>query len=198
MPPVSADRILQAATRLFGERGYPSTSMRDIGDAVGLLAGSLYSHISSKEALLFKIVDTGLDRYLDAVTPIATSDDPADVRLREAIRAHVRLVADNVEETLVALHQWKFLSDDNRHWVVAKRKAGADLFARILTEGIESGVFRPAAHPDITVAGILGTLNWVPEWFSPQGPATPDEIADDLADLVLGGLTVPSRAPKRR
>ena len=119
MPPVSADRILQAATRLFGERGYPSTSMRDIGDAVGLLAGSLYSHISSKEALLFKIVDTGLDRYLDAVTPIATSDDPADVRLREAIRAHVRLVADNVEGVIVK-GSGHWLMDEARDQVVPK------------------------------------------------------------------------------
>src|SRR5437899_411340 len=88
--------IVRAATRLFGERGYPSTSMRDIADAVGILAGSLYSHISSKEALLAQIVDTGLDRYLGAVLPIVDSGDPPDVRLRRAIKAHVELVAHHL------------------------------------------------------------------------------------------------------
>lgn len=195
MPSESAERILEAATRLFGERGYPSTSMRDIGEAVGLLAGSLYSHISSKEAVLFKIVETGLDRYLSALLPIVESDKPADERLREAIKAHVELVATHVEESLVALHQWKFLSGENRERIDTKRHAGSDAFMRILTEGIESGVFKPVSNRDITIAGILGTLNWVPEWYSAKGPATPEEIGEQLADLLLGGLLAP--APPR-
>ena len=168
--------------------------MRDIGDAVGLLAGSLYSHISSKEAVLFKIVDTGLDRYLAALLPIVESDAPADVRMRQAVKAHVELVANHVEESLVALRQWKFLSGDNRQRIEAKRHAGSDAFSRILADGIESGVFKPVANRDITVAGILGALNWVPEWYSPKGPATPEEIGEQLADLLLGGLLAPARA----
>lgn len=196
MPSESAARIHQAATRLFGERSYPSTSMRDIGEAVGLLAGSLYSHISSKEALLFSIIDQALDRYLETVTPVATSDEPASVRLRGAIKAHVRLVADNVGETLVALHQWKFLSDPYRQVVTDKRQACGDLFTSMLAEGIESGDFKPVPNPQLTVAGVLGMLNWVPEWYSPDGPATPELIGDDLADLILGGLAVPGRKRK--
>lgn len=198
MPSESAERIYQAATRLFGERSYPSTSMRDIGEAVGLLAGSLYSHISSKEALLFSIIDQALDRYLETVTPIATTDEPADVRLRGAIRAHVQLVADNVGETLVALHQWKFLSDPYRQVVVDKRQACGDLFTKMLAQGIDSGDFKAVPNPRLTVAGIMGMLNWVPEWYSPGGPSSPDLIGDDLADLILGGLGAPGRKRKAR
>ena len=197
MPSESAERILEAATRLFGERGYPSTSMRDIGEAVGLLAGSLYSHISSKEALLAQIVDTGLDRYLGAVLPIVDSGDPPDVRLRRAIKAHVELVAHHIEESLVALHQWKFLSGENRTRIEAKRRAGSDAFTRLLVEGIDSGIFKPVPNSDITVSAILGMLNWVPEWYSPKGPATPEEIGDQLADLLVGGLLAPPRPTKR-
>lgn len=162
--------------------------MRDIGDAVGLLAGSLYSHISSKEAVLLKIVETGLDRYLDALAPIVESDAPADVRFRQAVTAHVELVTGHVEESLVALHQWKYLSKANRRSIEAKRHAASDAFARILVDGIDSGVFTPVPNRSITIAGILGTLNWVPEWYSPKGPATPEEIGEQLADLLLGGL----------
>ena len=200
MPSESADRILQAATRLFGERGYPSTSMRDIAEAVGILAGSLYSHISSKETLLARIVDTGLDRYLGAVIPIVDSGDPADVRFRRAVKAHVELVAGHVEESLVALHQWKFLSGDNRARVEAKRRAGSEAFGRLLADGLESGVFRPVPNSDVAVSAILGTLNGVPEWYSPKGPATPEEIGDQLAELLLGGLLAgpqPARRPSR-
>jgi hypothetical protein len=57
-------------------------------------------------------------------------------------------------------------------------------------------VFKPVPNRDIAIAGILGTLNWVPEWYSPKGPATPEEIGDQLADLLLGGLLAsPSAAP---
>lgn len=196
MPSRSAEKIYQQATRLFGERGYPSTSMRDIGEAVGILAGSLYSHISSKEALLLDIIETAIDRYLGAVTPLAQSAEPADVRLRQSIKAHVHLVADNVEETLVANHQWKYLSEVNRKRVAAKRQACEDLFVAILDDGIASGTFKAVPHPRITVAGIMGMLNWIPEWFSPKGSETPEQIGDDLADLVLSGLV--TRAPKGR
>ena len=48
--------------------------------------------------------------------------------------------------------------------------------------------FQAVPHPQITISGILGTLNWVPEWYSPKGPATPEQIGDQLADLLLGGL----------
>ena len=191
MPSEAADRVLKAATRLFGERGYPSTSMRDIAEAVGILAGSLYSHISSKEAVLLQIVETGIDRYLDAVLPIVESDERADVRLRRAIKTHVALVTSNVEESLVALHQWKFLGGDNRKRIEGKRRAVSDANARLLDEGMDSGVFKPVPNRDITIAVILGTLNWVPEWYSPKGRSSPDEIGDQLADLLLGGLLAP-------
>jgi AcrR family transcriptional regulator len=188
MPSPSAERIYQQATRLFGERGYPSTSMRDIGEAVGILAGSLYSHISSKEALLLDIIEHAIDRYLATITPLAQADTTPDVRLREAIKAHVHLVADNVEETLVSLHQWKYLSDVNRKRIASKRQACEHLFVAILDDGMRDGTFKPVAHPKITVAGIIGMLNWVPEWFSPKGSETPEQIGDELADLALSGL----------
>jgi AcrR family transcriptional regulator len=197
VPSEAAERVLKAATRLFGERGYPSTSMRDIAEAVGILAGSLYSHISSKEAVLLQIVETGLDRYLAAVMPIVESDDPADVRLRRAITAHVEIVTGHLEESLVALHQWKFLSGENRKLIEAKRRAGSDAFARLLAEGIDSGVFKPVRDRDVTIAAILGTLNSVPDWYSPKGPATAPEIGDQLSELMLGGLLTRAQPVRR-
>ena len=193
----SAEKIYQQATRLFGERGYPSTSMRDIGEAVGILAGSLYSHISSKEALLLDIIENAIDRYLTAISPLAAADEPADVRLRQAIKAHVNLVTENVEETLVSLHQWKYLSEVNRKRVASKRQACEDLFVAMLDDGINSGTFKAGPHPKITVAGIMGMLNWVPEWFSPKGSETAEQIGDELADLVLTGLVVPAPTGRR-
>jgi len=198
MPRESAAKIYEVATRLFGDQSYPATSMRDISQAVGILPGSLYSHISGKEALLLDIVESGITKYLEAIAPIADGPEPADVRLRSAIRAHVRVVADNVEQTLVAFHQWKYLEESNRQRVIALRNSYQEMFSRIVKEGIETGVFEASHDATFCVLAILGMLNWVPEWFSPSGNRSADEVADALANVVLSGLLSPKPAKTRK
>ena len=96
---VSLERIKQEAIRLFGERGYPVIGMRDLSEAVGILPGSLYSHISSKEHLLLAIVETGITAFIDAIRPVVDEDLTAEEKLREALRAHMRVLAGQVEQT---------------------------------------------------------------------------------------------------
>jgi len=198
MPRESAAKIYEVATRLFGDQSYPATSMRDISQAVGILPGSLYSHISGKEALLFSIVESGVTKYLEAVAPVAESAEPADVRLRAAIGAHVAVVAENIQLTLVAFHQWKYLEDANRRRVIDMRNAYEDMFTRIVQDGIDTGVFTTTHDARFSVLAILGMLNWVPEWFSPNGKASTDEVAEALADVVLSGLLSPVPAKGRK
>jgi AcrR family transcriptional regulator len=198
MPRESAAKIYEVATRLFGDQSYPATSMRDISQAVGILPGSLYSHISGKEALLLEIVESGITKYLEAIGPIAEGSEPADVRLRAAIRAHIRVVAENIEQTLVAFHQWKYLEEANRQRVIGMRNSYREMFDRIVTEGIESGVFDRSHDATFCVLAILGMLNWVPEWFSPTGGRSADEVADGLANVVLSGLMSPKATKGKR
>jgi TetR/AcrR family transcriptional regulator, cholesterol catabolism regulator len=196
MPRESAAKIYEVATRLFGDQSYPATSMRDISQAVGILPGSLYSHISGKEALLLEIVESGITKYLDAVAPIAEGSEPADVRLRAAIQAHLGVVAENIEQTLVTFHQWKYLEESNRQRVIEMRQSYQEMFTRIVKDGIKSGVFRKNLDGTLCVLGLLGMLNWVPEWFSPSGSRTAEQVADGLADLVLSGMMA-SKPPAR-
>src|SRR5882724_9015001 len=186
----SREAIFAAATRLFGERGYNGASMRDIAKAVGLLPGSLYAHIDSKEALLLEIIEGGVDRFNAAVDRVDRAGQPPESALREAIREHLLVVADNPERTLIVFHQWRFLSSDNRAVLRDKRARYADFFARIVRAGVDQGVFHPGLDPKITVLTILGALNWTPEWFSPTGGASAVEIADKMADGLLSGLLV--------
>jgi TetR/AcrR family transcriptional regulator, cholesterol catabolism regulator len=198
MPRESAAKIYEVATRLFGDQSYPATSMRDISTAVGILPGSLYSHISGKEALLLEIVETGITKYLEAIAPIADGSEPADVRLREAIRAHIEVVADNIEQTLVTFHQWKYLEEANKQRVIAMRNSYQEMFIRIVKDGIKSGVFDKTHDATLSVLAILGMLNWVPEWFSPAGNRTAEDVADGLANIVLSGLMSPKPARAKR
>jgi AcrR family transcriptional regulator len=184
----SRDVILSETIRLFSERGYSSTSMRDIANAVGLLPGSLYVHISGKEQLLGDIVESGIDRFLAACKPALESDEPADVRMRAAMRAHMQIVGEDAEHMLVALHQWKYLTGDRLEIVVNKRREYEAIFTTIVGDGIKSGDFSKDINPRIAVLTIIGTLNWTPEWFSPKGPESAEQVADEIADVLLCGL----------
>jgi hypothetical protein len=96
----------------------------------------------------------------------------------------------------VAFHQWKFLSEPSRELVVARRAEYEGFFRRIVDDGVKAGDFR-IKQPRIAVLGVLGLLNWVPEWFSPSGRLSADEVADALADVVLSGL-VGGPAPRAK
>jgi AcrR family transcriptional regulator len=186
------DLIFAAATQLFGDRGYNGASMRDIAKAVGLLPGSLYAHIASKEALLLEIIEGGVDRFNSATDRLSRAGLPPDLTIREAIREHVCIVADNPERTLIVFHQWRFLSEPNRTRLRDKRAHYAEFFTRTLRAGVEQGVFSPELDCKVATLTILGTLNWTPEWLSPDGPITPTRLADQISDNLLRGLTTRS------
>jgi Transcriptional regulator len=181
------DAIFAAATRLFGERGYTGTTMRDIAKAVGILPGSLYAHIQSKEAVLVEIIEGGVDRFNSAVDGIDALDLAPEAALRRAIREHLQIVADNPGRTLIVFHQWRFLDDANRARLLDKRRHYEEFFLRIVRAGVEQGDFDAGLDPKVTVLSILGALNWTPEWFSTSGPATAAEVADKIAVALLNG-----------
>jgi AcrR family transcriptional regulator len=186
--PVSAELIEQEAIRLFGERTYPVVGMRDIGDAVGLLPGSLYVHINSKEELLLRIVEQGIIRYLDVIEPVAASAQPAGVRLREMIIAHLRVLAAAKEQTRVAFEQWVYLAPDKHQPVIDLRKRYENAFSAVVADGVAMGEFRELADQKVVVLGVIGMLTAANNWYAPDGRLSSDEVGEVLADSVLHGL----------
>jgi len=181
------DSILEVATGLFSESGYAGTTIRDIAKAVGVLPGSLYAHIDNKETLLFEIAEAGIDRFLAATEAIERSIEPAE-RMRLAIKAHLAVVAENPQRTLVVFHQWRYLTGPNRARIVDKRQRYEDFYRALMRDGMASGDFGARLDPKIAVLSLLGALNWTAEWFKPDGPADAEEIGDRLADTLLWGI----------
>jgi hypothetical protein len=182
------EAILDAAMHLFGKQGYTGTSMRDIAGAVGVLPGSLYAHIASKEALLVDIVEDGINRFLAAVQPHATSEASATDKLHAMIIAHVVVVADNPERSLVVFHQWRFLGDGSIQAAIGKRRDYEQSFIGVIEEGVKAGLFRADLNLRIAVLTILGALNWSPEWLSPDGKLSPEAVGGLIADTLLTGV----------
>ena len=184
----SREAILDAAVQLFSEHGYSGTTMRAIAKAVGLLPGSLYTHIDSKETLLFEVVEDGIEKFLTIQRQVEDSTDPADKRLRTAIKAHIALAALDRERMLIVFHQWRFLSEPNRSRAIEMRRQYAQAYVNIIKDGMESGVFRRDIDPQIAVFSILGALNWTPEWYRPDGPISAEEVGERMADTLISGL----------
>lgn len=186
--PITATEIQAAALELFSERTFPVIGMRDIATSVGLLPGSLYAHISSKEQILYDIVRSGIANYLEALKPFAESTDPAPERMRGAIKAHLAVLSSTLQQTRVAFHQWQFLGDEFKEDIVGMRNQYEEVFATIYRDGVAEGTFRPGRSERIAVLAIIGMLTSSSEWYSPQGPLGVDEFGEALADSALEGL----------
>lgn len=199
MPADRAGGIRDAAIMLFAQHGYEATSMRAIAQEVGLLPGSLYAHITSKERLLLEIIEQGVDEFLAAAAEAVADGGSAPDRLRRAVRAHMTIIAASRDRTGIVFHQWRALTGADRDRVLAKRKAYEQFFVDILQSGVSEGTFRPDLDSRFAVLVILGALNWAPEWFSPSGNRTADVVGERVSDLLLAGLqvAVPSVAVSR-
>lgn len=188
-PPVTRDVVKETAIRLFSERGYPVIGMRDLSEAVGILPGSLYAHIESKEALLLDIVRSGVENFTKALAPIVASGGPASERLRAALRAHMEVLAVNLDQTRVTFHQWHYLTGERHDQMVAVRQDYEDLFRGLLQEGARDGSLHPRADRKVVALTIIGSLGSATEWYTPAGSASPEQLADAIGDLILLGLS---------
>jgi AcrR family transcriptional regulator len=196
---VTLEAIEREATRLFGERTYPVVGIRDISEAVGLLPGSLYVHISSKDALLRRIVERGIQNFLDVIAPIAAEDAPAADRIRRAIYAFAETLDATLAQSRIAFYQWTYLSGADREAVRAMRIAYEQLFINMVEEGIAAGEFRPVRNAHVAVHMMLGSVHSLCHWYSPDGELPMDQVAEMLADAAMFGLGArePSPASKK-
>ena len=182
------ERILKEAARLFYGKGYSASSMEDIADAVGMKKGSLYYHISSKEQLLFEIMDRFSEKVQGLITPLLDSDEMSSAdKIRQAIKGHLSTLDTDIFAVKVFLLEYRALGDDYRHRVLEGRATYETAFRRLVAEGIERGEF---VDVDVAIAtrSILGMCNWATQWYSPSGGQSTDEIASIFADIILGGL----------
>jgi AcrR family transcriptional regulator len=181
------EMMLHAAAELFSSRGYHGTSMRDIAAATGILPGSLYAHIRSKEDLLYDIVVRAAEQFLTGVRLVAEGPGSPEEKLRKAMRSHVGVVAHAREEARVFLEEWQALQEPRRSEVRELRGGYEALWDGLIREGIESGRLR-AVDPTLARLLVLSAANWTYTWYDPAGPLSPDEIADRFTDLLLDGL----------
>lgn len=190
-----ADLIRTAALRHFAQHGYDAASMRQIAADAGITIATLYFHCSTKEKLLFDVLEAqmrGLSDGLDSV--LASAGDTWSERLATAIRFHIQYVTRDEEGANISTSELRGLTGEFRTRHLATRDAYERRFRALLEHGIAAGEFAPVDVPVIT-AGILGIGLSVGRWYRPGGRLTPDSIADEYVRFTLKALDPRVPAP---
>ena len=182
------ERIVRATGRLFSDKGYHGTSMADIGQAVGLEKGSLYTHISTKQEVLRELVECGAAAFMAAIAPVVAASAPAPEKLRLALRAHLRVVAEHPDLATVFLQEWRRLEGEPRQHIGALRDQYEELWRGIVAEGVRDGALRSDADPHYVALLLLSAGNWAYQWFDPHGALDADTVADRFIEIVLAGI----------
>ncbi|NJD59945.1 MAG: TetR family transcriptional regulator [Anaerolineales bacterium] len=186
---MTREGILEAAARIFSEKGFHATSMQDIAEAVNLQKASLYHHFASKQEILADILDEALDlinKNLEAVSSQALTPDE---KLRQAMLSYFQTIAENKNLSAVLLLELRALDPEQKTRLAERREKFERLWRDLIIAGQREGVFGDV-DPSLTGRAILGVMNWSVTWYRSDGPRSADEIANLFADLLLKGLVI--------
>jgi len=180
-------QVIQTAEQLFSDRGYLATSVRDLAQALGIEAASLYSHVKSKEDLLWTIADRSANEFFAKVEPVANSALHTTEKLSQMIVSHIEVIASNLDASAIFLREWRHLSDPRLSEYANKRKKYETMFRDVIRKGIEENLFM---HYDdgFSTRTILSAINWTHTWYRPDGELTATQIGENLASFLLNGL----------
>ena len=181
--------FIDVATRLFAERGYNGTSVADIARELGLTTASLYYHISGKQELLLRVLETGIAEFLHRLEDIAAEKVDPVRRLRLAIENHLSFVLSRRDAVAVFLRERRFLESPYKEQYQERVDRYDALFTSIIEEGMEEGVIL-RGDPHMIRLAILGMINWVVEWYQPDGRLGPEQITNTFVDLVTEHMLV--------
>ena len=177
--------LTRAAARLFAEKGYHGTSVGDLAGALGVQKGSLYSHIDSKADLLWEVAREGAEAFHAALDTVP-DEGPVVERIRLALRAHLRVVAEQLDIATVFVREWRYLEGEQRERYVAERRRYEERFRALFREGREHGELRTDLDDGTATLLVLSSANWAYTWLRPG--ADTDDLADRFTALLLDGM----------
>ena len=178
--------ILKSAAAAFRKLGYHGATVEQIAAALHMKKGNVYYYFRNKEEILFACHEYSHDRLQELLDKVVRSTAPADEKLRRLITSTVHVILDELHGTALLL-DLEALSPAHLKAVIVRRDRFDRGMRMILEEGIATGAFAPG-DPKLVAFAMLGALNWIARWFSPEGPASSDEIATRFADYLIAGL----------
>lgn len=184
-------RVMEIAAEVFHRKGYDNTSMSDIAAAAGLTKAGLYHYVSSKERLLYTVLDYGLDLTESAVIqPLEAIADPLE-RLNRMIELHLRSVLEERNlEIMGLLHECKTLAASDLAKINRRKKAYVQWTTELIADVLKKYNIDDV-NPKLAAFSLLGMLNWTYQWYKSTGSIQCDEIVKSFQQIFLQGILGP-------
>ena len=192
-----APQIIEAAARVFAERGFHGATTQDIADVLGIKQASLYYYFSSKEAALELVCLKGVEGFFEAAKAIAARPESARKRLALLINSHLSPLVDRADFVKVFLNERQHLPTESRRRIGRWSRGLERIFEEVINEGIAKGEFRAALDPRMATLAILGMCNAVSSWQRKEN-ADVAQISAEFACLVIDGMGKRPTASRRR
>jgi TetR/AcrR family transcriptional regulator, cholesterol catabolism regulator len=186
-PATRLEEVLQSAANIFFAKGFHATSIEDVARDVGMLKGSLYYYIKSKEDLLFQLLLAGIedsDAYI--ARQIDTNGDPVE-QLERAIRAQIDYIIKNRVQFGLFLHEFDSLSGKRQHKLISVMSRYNSRFVELVRRAQEQDKIIPG-EPWIIVNGILGMCNWLYRWYDTDEISDPEQVKQIFLRMLLQGI----------
>jgi AcrR family transcriptional regulator len=184
----SRQEILRTAARLFQQQGYDATSMNDVAAALKLSKGGLYHHFQSKDEILFDLMDHAMEITQERViTPVRAIADPEDA-LRTLIRLHIEVVLSlRDREITVMLHENHPLPPNLRRRINSRKKDYIHFVESLVAEAQKKRQSRGTVTPRAAAFALLGMINWIYQWYQPEGALRGEDLARQYTEIFFAG-----------
>jgi AcrR family transcriptional regulator len=185
----SRQEILRTAARLFQQQGYDATSMNDVAAALKLSKGGLYHHFQSKDEILYEIMDHAMQITQERViNPVRSIADPEE-RLRQLIRLHIEVVlSPRDREITVMLHENHPLPPALRKRINTRKKEYVHFLENLVAEAQKARQAKGRVSARAAAFALLGMLNWIYQWYKPEGDLQARNLTPQFTELVFGGI----------
>ncbi len=181
--------ILDAAAKVFAQRGYYGASTQDIADILGIKQASLYYYFPSKEIALERVCMKGVEGFFEAATAVAAQKITASQKVRGLVQAHLAPLIDRADFVKTFLNERQYLPPASRKKVGKLSRAYEKVIEKVLAEGVKSGEFRKDADPRLMALAMLGMCKSVAAWLGKDDAYQVPTIAEEYSRIVLGGIS---------
>jgi AcrR family transcriptional regulator len=183
-----SDEIVDAAARVFAERGYHGTTTQAIADVLGMRQASLYYYFPSKEAALEIVCLRGTDGFVEAAEAAVEGECPPLEKLARLIAAHLAPVETRGDYVKVFINERRYLPDASRRRLGRKTRRIERCFEHVILAGIADGSIRPDTDARLAMLAVLGMCNAVINWREADRAKDMREVSTGFAELIAGGL----------
>ena len=188
-PKKREQEIIDAAAEIFHRQGYSDTSVQNVADAVGILKGSLYYYIDSKDDLLYRVLLEVHDAAHSIIEEVAALDGLSPLeRLRVYVQRHVEYNIRHLTKVAVYYHDYQLLAPERRAEIRRQRKMYEDFVEGLITEAQAQGDVAADLDPHVLANCMFGAVNSIYTWYRPGGKVSASQLADTLTRFALAGV----------